>query len=393
MRPAPRSRPAIEAGDVIAVRLPAGPQWSDHLGIAWDSGAALLPLDVRMPEAEMGALLSRGRPTLLVDGRGWHRLPGGVRGDGSVGLIMATSGARGEPALVELERRAVEHAVHASARRLNSGAGDGWLACLPPSHIGGLLVLLRGLLLGAPVIIHEGFHPAALAGAVGSASFISLVPTMLARLLDAGVDLSRFRAVLVGGAAIDARLETRVRERSVAAVPTYGQTQSCGGVVYAGLALEGVEAGIGVAGEVELGGATLMRGYRLDQARTAAAFTAGGRLRTGDAGHIDAEGLLHIEGRLDDLIITGGEKVWPAEVEAVLIDHPGVVEAMVTGVPDAEWGMRVIAHIVPREPSAPPTLEQLREHVGERLARFKAPTRLVLTATLARTSLGKARRR
>jgi O-succinylbenzoic acid--CoA ligase len=135
-----------------------------------------------------------------------------------------------------------------------------------------------------------------------------------------------------------------------------------------------------------------MRGYRFDPRATAAALTEDGWLRTGDAGEIDAEGRLHVVGRFDDLINTGGEKVWPDEVEAVLREHPAVREVAAGGRPDPEWGQRVAVWVVPADPSAPPSLEELRAFVARTLPRHAAPRELTLAERLPRTASGKLRR-
>ncbi len=226
------------------------------------------------------------------------------------------------------------------------------------------------------------------------AAFVSLVPTMLVRLLDAGVDLSGFRAILVGGAAFPAELRTRARAAGARTVETYGLTESCGGVVYDGRPLAGTEVRIdGRTCGIELRGPTLMFGYRFDPAGTEEALTADGWLRTADAGVFDDSRRLHVLGRVDDLINSGGEKVWPEEVEEALRHHPKVADLAVGGRADPAWGQRVVAYIVPREPGDPPTLEELRDHVARTLPRFKAPRELVLLADrVPRTLSGKVRR-
>jgi O-succinylbenzoic acid--CoA ligase len=254
-------------------------------------------------------------------------------------------------------------------------------------------VLLRSVLLGSPVSVHPRFDPAALA-AERDASFVSLVPTMLARLLDTGVDLSSFRAILVGGAAFPAGLRARAEAAGARIVETYGLTEGCGGVVYDGRPLAGVEVRIDPAsGGIELRGPTLMLGYRFDPEGTTRAFTPDGWLRPGDAGTLDASGRLHVFGRLDDLINSGGEMVWPEEVEQALRDHPKVADVAVGGRPDAEWGQRVVAYVVPRDPASPPTITELRDHAARTLPRFKAPKEVVLLVEgLPRTLSGKIRR-
>jgi o-succinylbenzoate---CoA ligase len=275
---------------------------------------------------------------------------------------------------------------------LEASPQDRWLCCLPLAHVGGLLVLLRSVLLGAPVTVHRRFDPEAVAAEADSA-FVSLVPTTLVRLLDAHADLSHFRAILVGGAAVPAWLADRARAEGANVIETYGLTESCGGVVYDGRPLPGTEVRIDGDGGIQLRGPTVMRGYLDDAEATTRAFTDGGWLRAGDAGWIDGEGRLRVAGRLDDLINTGGEKVWPAEVEAVLQGHPGVAEVAIVGRPDPEWGQRVVAYVVPSDPTAPPSLEALRDHVALSLPRHSAPRQLVLVPEgLPRTPSGKVRR-
>jgi O-succinylbenzoic acid--CoA ligase len=312
-------------------------------------------------------------------------------GDG-VALVVHTSGTGGVPKLVLFDRPAIDAAVASSTLALEASPHDRWLCCLPLAHVGGLLVLLRSVLLGAPVTVHPRFDPGAIAGEADSA-FVSLVPTMLVRLLDAEADLSHFRAILVGGAAVPAWLADRARAEGANVIETYGLTESCGGVVYDGRPLPGTEVRIDGEGGIQLRGPTVMRGYLDDPKATARAFVDGGWLRAEDAGWIDGQGRLRVAGRLDDLINTGGEKVWPAEVEAVLHDHPGIADVAIVGRPDPEWGQRVVAYLVPADPTAPPSLEALRDHVALSLPRHMAPRQLILVPEgLPRTASGKVRR-
>ncbi|HXF73190.1 MAG TPA: AMP-binding protein [Actinomycetota bacterium] len=380
----------LHPGDLVAVDLPPGPAWLAALETALEAGAAVLPLDPRLAGPERDELLARARPTHAFDGEELVALGGGLPVNRAVRLVVATSGSGGRPKLVELTLGAVEAAARASSEALGAGPTDRWLCCLPPAHVGGLLVLLRGVLLGAPVVVHPRFDPAAVDAEPGVA-FVSVVPTMLLRLLDAGVDLTRFRAVLVGGAATPPGLAERAGAAGARIVRTYGCTESCGGVVYDGLPLRATEVRIGEGGEVLLRGPTLMRGYLRDPASTAATLVRGW-LRTGDGGHLDPRGRLVVDGRLDEAIRTGGERVWPQEVEAALADHPGIAEVAVAGRPDPEWGERVVAFVVPRDPARPPSLEDLRAHAAGRIARFKVPRELVVVDALPRTSSGKVRR-
>ncbi|TMD08206.1 MAG: 2-succinylbenzoate--CoA ligase, partial [Chloroflexi bacterium] len=382
--------PPPTRGDLVAVALPPGPAWAPLVARLWEAEAALLPVDHRLPPVAVAALLERARPTLLVDPGGGRRLDGGAGCDPAVAAVVATSGSSGEPRLVELGRAAVVAAVTASAAALGASPDQGWLSCLTPAHIGGLLVLHRAVVLGCPLAVHEHFDVERVATERGC-TYTSVAATMLVRLLDAGVDLRGFRAILVGGSALSAGLAERAAAAGAAIVSTYGLTESCGGVVYDGVPLDGVTVGIGEGGEVALGGPTLMRGYRGDPVATAAAL-AGGRLRTGDAGHLDAAARLHVAGRIAEVIVSGGVKVWPGPLEAVLREHPGVADVAVTGAPDPEWGERVVAVVVPADPARPPTLEELRDHAGARAGRHRAPRELRIVDALPRTALGKLRR-
>jgi o-succinylbenzoate---CoA ligase len=382
-------RRELRPGDLVAATLPPGPAWASLVARLWEAEAALLPVDHRLPPPAVRALLERARPTVLVEAAGWRRLDGGVPCDPAVAAVVATSGSSGEPRLVELERAAVAAAVTASAAALGAAPDQGWLSCLTPAHVGGLLVLWRAVVLGCPLTVHERFDVDAVAAERGSA-YTSVAATMLVRLLDAGADLRRFRAILVGGSSMPPGLAERAAAAGAVTVTTYGLTECCGGVVYDGVPLPGVAVHVG-GGEVELGGPTLMRGYRGDPDATAAAL-AGGRLRTGDAGHLDGAGRLRVEGRIGEVIVSGGLKIWPAPLEAVLRDHPAVADVAVTGVPDPVWGERVVALVVPADPALPPTLEELRDHAGARTGRHRAPRELVIVDELPRTALGKLRR-
>lgn len=363
-------------GRLVMVRRPA-PEAAGDIRSAWDAGDAVLVLDPRAPESEVERIVGRMRPEA------------GVAPE--VAAVVVTSGTSGAPKGVELTWDGLAASAAAISEALDVGAGDSWLACLPLHYVAGLAVLGRAWAAGTPATVLGGFDVAAVAAA--DATLVSLVPTMLRRLWEAGADTGRFRRILLGGGP--------VRERGPNIVATYGLTETWGGVVHDGHPLAGVELGLGDDDEILVRAPMVMRGYRMAPADTAAAFTAGGWLRTGDAGTFEAEpgagadagGRLRVVDRLRDLIITGGVNVSPSEVEAVLAGHPGVADVCVAGAPDVEWGERVVAHVVPADPAKPPALEELRAFAGEQLSAAKLPRKLVITGEIPRTAGGKPLRR
>jgi o-succinylbenzoate---CoA ligase len=198
--------------------------------------------------------------------------------------------------------------------------------------------------------------------------------------------------VLVGGDALEPALARDAEALGLRCVPTYGLTESCGGVVYGAAPLAGTQVRIADRGRIELRGPTLMEGYLRDPQATAEAFTVDGWLRTRDAGVLGTDGSLAVLGRLDDGILTGGELVWPAEVEAVLRTHAKVADVMVVGRSHPDWGRQVTAFVVPADPAGPPTLDELRTHAHPDLADFKLPRWLEVVGTLPRTRSGKPHR-
>jgi O-succinylbenzoic acid--CoA ligase len=305
-------------------------------------------------------------------------------------LVVVTSGSTGSGRAVLLSAAALEASAAATHARL--GGPGSWLLALPVSAIAGLQVLCRSALSGSrPEVLAKGETlSAAVRRMPAGRRYTALVPTQLRRLLDEEPDALRsFDAVLVGGAATDAGLRTRAREEGVSVVTTYGMTETAGGCVYDGQPLEGVR--VRVTDGVELAGPTLALGYRLDPAATEAAF-AGGWFRTRDAGTLDADGRLTVTGRLDDVVISGGVNVAPAAVEAALREHPDVADAVVFGRPDATWGQRVVAAVVP-VPGSSPELPALRDWVSHRLGRPAAPRQLHVLDALPLLHTGKPDRR
>jgi O-succinylbenzoic acid--CoA ligase len=275
-------------------------------------------------------------------------------------------------------------ALATSARLGVDPSRDGWLACLPLSHVGGLSVVTRALATGTPVEIQPRFtvEQATAAARDRGATLVSLVPATLARLGPEGARL--FRTIVVGGQQAPAGAPGNV-------VTTYGMTETGSGVVYDGVGLEGVEVELR-AGEVWLRCPMLLRCYRDGTDPK----TADGWFATGDGGQIDGAGRLSVQGRLDDLVISGGENIWPAQVEAVLRSHSSVGDVAVGGRPDPEWGARLVAYVVPSPvaPDAEPAtlLAELRQLVRDHLAPFAAPRELIVVERLPRSAIGKVQR-
>jgi o-succinylbenzoate---CoA ligase len=363
--------------DLVAIDLPGGPKFVAALEAAWEAGNAVAPLDQRLAPPARQRWLDMLRPAWVVSPNGTEARPGGEPVEEGDALVVATSASTGAPKGVVLTHEAVAASARATSARLGVDPGSHrWLACLPLSHIGGLSVVTRSLLTGTPLTVLNGFDAAQVSAAAGPGVLVSLVPAALAR-----VSAASFYTVVLGGSVPPAALPRNV-------VTTYGMTETGSGVVYDGLPLEHVEISISPAGEVLLRGPMLLRAYRdgtvpLDEH---------GWLATGDAGFIDAAGKLQISGRLSDLIITGGENVWPAAVEPILRQHPGVAEVAVSSRPDRDWGERVVACVVPAYPPGPPELAELRALVAQQLAAFAAPKELLIVESLPKTSIGKLKR-
>ncbi len=301
-------------------------------------------------------------------------------------LVIATSGSTGPPKGTELTAVALLASARASLRRVGARPGERWLCCLPVFHIAGIGVLVRSLVAGTDPVITGRLEPGALAAS--GCAHVSVVPTQLRRMLDAGDDLAAAKTILLGGAAPPPGLADAARAAGGRVITTYGMSETSGGCVYSGMPLDDVSVDIGPGERIRIAGPVLFSGYRLRPDLTAQARD-GRWFVTSDIGSIGPAGELLVRGRADDVINTGGEKVVAAEVEAALATCAGVREAAVVGRPDPEWGELVTAVVVPSDPLAPPRLPDIRAHVRDRLPAYAAPAALLLVPDLPWLPSGK----
>ncbi|MHB8658182.1 MAG: class I adenylate-forming enzyme family protein [Solirubrobacteraceae bacterium] len=299
-----------------------------------------------------------------------------------VATVMHTSGTTSAPKPVELTYGNWLANAFGSAIVLGLDVDERWLCPMPLAHVGGLSILIRSTIYATTVILHERFETEAvlreLMDPAQRITLVSLVPTMLARLLDAGLESPpTLRWVLLGGGPISPALLERAGAAGVPVAPSYGMTEACSQIATFGFPLPGVELRIS-DGEVMVRGPIV----------SPAAADSEGWLRTGDLGRFDARGRLQIIGRGSDTIISGGENVSPSEVEDVLLEHPAVADAAVHARPDPEWGEAIVATVVIRD-GASISPEELRRFCAARLARFKVPKAVELTRELPRTPSGK----
>jgi O-succinylbenzoic acid--CoA ligase len=376
--------------DRVATTLPAGLDFCELLHALPRLGAALVPLSARLRPDERRRRATAAGAALTVDGPiedGFETdvAPPGELDPEAVHTVLHTSGTTGEPKPVELSLANHDASAAASAAVLGSTPADRWLCALPPFHVAGLAILLRAARAGATVVLFDRFDASRVAAGLraGEATHVSLVPTMLRRLRAAGLEQApELRGLLLGGGPIPHDLLAWARAAGLPARCTYGMTETASQVVLtepgetAGLPLPGVDIEVAPDGEILVRGAMVAR----------AALAGDGWLHTGDSGHLDRAGRLHVTGRLKELIVTGGEKVAPAAVEAALLEHPALADAGVAGVPDADWGEAVTAFVVERRPVSDYELDAF---CRERLPAHEVPKRIVRVERLPRNEGGK----
>jgi O-succinylbenzoic acid--CoA ligase len=430
----------VGPGDRVGVLADPGPQTIALIHALMAAGATLVALNTRLVAAELRGLLEDSRPRLVVASEphvarareaGAEALsldeleslepqpgfaPQGELDLGADHAILFTSGTTGRPKGVCLTYANQLASARASAARLGVRPDDRWLLCMPTHHIGGLSIPLRCAIGATSVDVQTGFVPERVAARLESAPvrLLTLVPTMLARLFEVGLARSpaALRVLLLGGGPIPAVLIEKCLARGIPTAPTYGLTEAASQVATlppADLAEAGDSAGpalpdthlciagadggpvpTGAAGEILVRGPQVMRGY-LDRPEETARALAGGWLHTGDVGTLDVHGRLRVLDRREDLIVSGGENVYPAEVEAALLAHPEVREAAVIARADPTWGQRVHAVVV-LAPGAASDAVALDAWLRTRLAGFKRPRSYSFRDALPRTVSGKLRR-
>jgi O-succinylbenzoic acid--CoA ligase len=382
-----------------AIALAPGEDFVVALHACLLAGVAAVPLDLRLSEAEREQRLAGadvvidtpiapssslvGQPARLDTGRGLGWEP---EGDVPV-AVMHTSGTTAAPKPVTLTHGNFLASALGSAVALGLDPAERWLCPMPLTHVGGLSIPIRSTIYASTAVLQGRFDTEAVLNDLMDPgrriTLVSLVPTMLARLLDAGLHgPPTLRWALLGGGPIAPALLERARAAGVPVAPTYGMTEACSQIATFGWPLAGVEVRTAGDGEVLVRGPIVSPDAPADD----------GWLHTGDLGRFDERDRLEIIGRKSDTIITGGENVVPTEVEAALLEHPAVADAAVHPRADPEWGEAVIATVVLRDgASAPP--EELRAHCATRLAAFKVPKAVEFADALPRTQSGKLLRR
>jgi o-succinylbenzoate---CoA ligase len=391
----------VRRGASVAIARPAGLEYAVTLHALMKLGAVLHPLNPGLAPPELEAELDRIQPALVlteVEHPTMSEADLPLLGEHDLDALhcrILTSGTSGRPSSVGLTYGNHLWSAVGSAFNLGVDPHDRWLCCVPLYHVAGLEILMRSVIYGTGAVVHDGFDVQRVAESLqgDGVTLASLVTTQLVRLLEAGVDLSGPRAILVGGGPIPVDVLEEAMGRGASVVQTYGLTETTSQVTT--LAPQDARRKLGSAGRPLL--TTHLRifdGEICVQGPVVAPGCADedGWLHTGDLGRIDDEGFLYVEDRLGDVIVTGGENVLPAEVEEVLLRHPAVADAAAVARDDPEWQEAVEAVVVLRDGAAADAAE-LREHCAESLAGYKVPKRIRFASELPRTPSGKLLRR
>ena len=391
----------VRRGASVAIARSAGVEYVTTIHALMKLGAVLHPLNPRLAPSELDRAIDQAAPALVIE-----ESDHATMSEADLPLLgehdldaphcrILTSGTSGSPRPVALTYGNHLWSAVGSAFNLGVDPGDRWLCCLPLYHVAGLQIVMRSVIYGTGAVVQDGFDVDAVAESFerDRVTLASLVTTQLVRLLEAGVDLSRPRAILVGGGPVTIDVLEEAIGRGASVVQTYGLTETASQVTT--LAPQDARRKLGSAGRPLL--TTHLRitdGEICVQGPVVAPGCADedGWLHTGDLGRIDDEGFLYVEDRLGDVIVSGGENVLPAEIEEVLLRHPDVADAAAVGRADAEWQEAVAAVVVLREGAATDAVA-LREHCAESLARYKVPKRFDFVDELPRTPSGKLLRR
>lgn len=407
------------ASDRVAVTLEPSLEAAEILFAAPRVGASLILLPADAPGIQIEMMTAQADPKVsitaadLAEVRPAKSYERTSLRDDDPRLIVFTSGTEGLPHGIVLSEGNLTASAHASTGALRLLPGDRWLACMPMHHVAGPSIFLRAAETGLAVAPLRVFDPALVMDALErtGATALSLVPTMLARLIDAGWRGNpSLRFVLLGGGPCSQPLLNAALDRGIPIASTYGLTEASSQVTLlppsetrthlgsAGRSLPGTGICVaehperpmpqGTPGPIWVKGPTVAT-HGLDGPLQLEA----GWLATGDLGQVDSEGFLTVVGRIDDVILTGGEKVVPREIEDALASHPSVGETVVVGVPDDEWGQRAVAAVVVREGAPALDADQVRSFLNERLLRHKVPRSIVVLEDLPRTGPGKVDRR
>jgi o-succinylbenzoate---CoA ligase len=378
----------VGGGDRVALALPAGIDFVATLHGCMLLGAIAVPIDLRLSDAER-AERREGAACVVeapLDGPSLEEmLP--LTAD-AIATVMHTSGTTAAPRRIQLSYGNWLHSALGSAVALGLDPSERWLCPMPLVHVGGLSIPIRSAIYGTTAVLSERFEVGEvldqLMDPAPAITLVSLVPTMLSRLLDAGLrEPPTLRWALLGGGPLPTPLLERATGAGVRVAPTYGMTEACSQIATFGWPLPGVSIRI-----APFDGEILVSGPNVSQA----ALGADGWLHTGDVGRLDDRGRLQVTGRRAETVMSGGENVAPAEVEAVLLEHPAVADAGVHGQADPEWGEAVVATVVVRD-GATVQADELRAFCAARLARFKIPKAIGFADALPRTASGKLLRR
>jgi o-succinylbenzoate---CoA ligase len=384
----------LRGSERVAIALPPGADFVIALHACLLAGAAAVPIDLRLSEHER-AQRHAGADTVISaplgvptqpPGKATGMMPIAFGGDPPV-AVMHTSGTTATPKPIVLSHGNFLASALGSAAALGLDQDERWLCPMPLTHVGGLSIPIRSAIYATTAVLHGRFDTEAvlneLMDPARRITLVSLVPTMLARLLDAGLERPpALRWALLGGGPIPPALLERARVAGVPVAPTYGMTEACSQIATFGWPLAGVELRTAGDGEVRVRGPIV----------SPSALDEFGWLHTGDLGRFDERGRLEIIGRKADTIISGGENVAPAEVEATLLEHPAVADAAVHPRADPDWGEAVVATVVLRD-GATAEPDELRAYCAARLASFKVPKAVAFADQLPRTASGKLLRR